>query len=129
MNLSKRKRCLCSLVNKNYNRGRNFEHRVKKFFEELGFFVVRSAGSKGAADLVVIKQDCSGLCCRVGLVQCKYGCGYINKAELERLKKLCNDLLAAGYVAITDKHGHIRFKLINDFDEEELEIFERQVEE
>lgn len=117
------------MVNKNYTRGRRFEYRVKKFFEDLGFYVVRSAGSKGVADLVVVKRDCSGMCCRVGLVQCKYGCGYINKEELRRLEKLCNELLVAGYVAFTDEKGHIRFRLIDDMDEEEMEILERQVKE
>jgi len=30
----------------NYQRGRAFEYRVKKYFEDLGYFMGRSAGSK-----------------------------------------------------------------------------------
>ena len=35
----------------NYQRGYRFEVRVRKFLEGLGFQVMRSAGSKGPADL------------------------------------------------------------------------------
>jgi Holliday junction resolvase len=38
-----------------YRRGRAFEHRVLADLEAAGFLVVRSAGSKGAADLVAVK--------------------------------------------------------------------------
>ena len=48
-----------------YNIGRRFEYRIKKWFEDRGFFVVRSAGSRGLADLVAIKGK------EVILVQCK----------------------------------------------------------
>jgi len=123
MSLKLRKRWRFSLVNKNYNRGRRFEYRVKKFFEDLGFYVVRSAGSKGLADLVIIKNGESRL------VQCKYGCGFISKKEYEDLERLCNELLVSGYIALTDKKGHIRFRFINDLSNEEVEILERQVEE
>lgn len=33
-------------------KGRRFEHEVRAFMESCGFYVVRSAGSKGAFDLV-----------------------------------------------------------------------------
>lgn len=38
--------------NSNYRRGRAFEYRVKKYLEEKGFSVIRSAGSHGKYDLV-----------------------------------------------------------------------------
>ena len=48
----------------NYQRGANFEYRVKRALEKLGFVVVRSAGSKTPADLV------AGRLGTVLLVQC-----------------------------------------------------------
>lgn len=65
------------MVNKNYNRGRAFEYRVKKHLEGKGYFVVRSAGSKGAFDLVAITtgadEDWEEYEVWVILIQCKYG--------------------------------------------------------
>jgi len=37
-----------------YHAGRRFEYRVKKMFKKRGFYVVRSAASKGVFDLVAI---------------------------------------------------------------------------
>jgi Holliday junction resolvase len=39
-----------------YKRGRQFEYRVKKHFEKLGYYVIRQYASKGAQDLTAIKQ-------------------------------------------------------------------------
>jgi Holliday junction resolvase len=44
-------------MNRRYIKGRNFEYRVKKYFEDKKYFVVRSAGSKGIADLVAIYRN------------------------------------------------------------------------
>lgn len=49
----------------NYTRGRSFEYKVRNYFKDLGWVVVRSAGSKTKADLVAMK---SGITL---LVQCK----------------------------------------------------------
>jgi len=106
-----------------YQQGANFERRVKKFFENLGFFVVRSAGSKSPADLVCVKHG------EVALVQCKYGCGYISKKEIEKFDKLCNDLYVCGYITIVDKKGHIRFRYMNDLSDEEIKQYEARFEE
>jgi Holliday junction resolvase len=48
-----------------YARGYAFERRVRQLLESLGCFVIRSAGSKGVADLVAIRLDATLL------VQCK----------------------------------------------------------
>lgn len=48
-----------------YERGSNFERRVKKEMEARGFFVVRAAGSHGPADLVAIGND------KIILISCK----------------------------------------------------------
>ena len=39
-----------------YKRGRQFEYRVQNHFRKLGYYVKRSYASKGAEDLIAIKQ-------------------------------------------------------------------------
>lgn len=48
-----------------YLRGRRFEWRVRDYLTMLGYFVVRSAGSRGPVDLVALRRG------RVLLVQCR----------------------------------------------------------
>jgi len=48
-----------------YQRGRAFEYLIRAKLRDLGFFVVRSAQSKGPVDLVAIRKDVTWL------VQCK----------------------------------------------------------
>lgn len=90
-----------------YSKGANFERRVKKELEKYGWFVVRSAGSKSPVDLVAIKY---GKCV---MYQCKYGDAKMSKKELDRFDELCRDLYTAGYLAYTDKSGHVEFKLVS----------------
>lgn len=45
-----------------YRKGANFERTVKKTFEEKGFTVVRSAGSKSEADIFVKELNLSVQC-------------------------------------------------------------------
>jgi len=113
----------------NYERGRNFEYRVKRFFEKLGYFVVRSAGSHSPCDLVCIKPDLSSFCSCVRLVQCKYGESKMSKKEEKKFREFCDELFASGYIAVTDKNGHIRFRYMQDITDDEAEIYARQVEE
>jgi Holliday junction resolvase len=54
---------------KKYAKGRRFEYVVRDALVRDGWFVVRSAGSKGIVDLVAI----SGLPSEVALVQCSVG--------------------------------------------------------
>jgi len=44
------------MVNKNYQRGRAKEYRVKKNYEECGYYVVRAAGSHSVCDLIAMKN-------------------------------------------------------------------------
>ena len=39
-----------------YSRGANFERRVKKYYEDKGFLVLRSAGSHSPIDLFAMRQ-------------------------------------------------------------------------
>ena len=48
----------------NYASGRNFEYRVRDWLESRGYTVIRSAGSRGFADLVALAPG------EVLLVQC-----------------------------------------------------------
>lgn len=48
-----------------YERGANFERKVKRILELQGMFVVRSAGSHGPVDLVGLGES------NVYLIQCK----------------------------------------------------------
>jgi len=39
-----------------YRKGHRWELKIKKMWEEKGYVVYRSAGSKGAADLIALKD-------------------------------------------------------------------------
>jgi len=45
-----------------YRKGANFERKVKRLFEEKGFTVVRSAGSKSETDIFVKELNLSVQC-------------------------------------------------------------------
>lgn len=62
-----------------YRRGRAVEHKIRSLLESEGFFVVRSAGSKGVADLVLLR---SGVCY---LVQIKRSNPRLETEEWNRL--------------------------------------------
>lgn len=52
-----------------YKKGRRFEYKVKKELEEQGYYVIRSAGSRGVFDLIAIKWDeVLGIQCKLGKV-------------------------------------------------------------
>ena len=55
------------MVNKNYIAGRRFEYKVKKYYENKGYTVLRTSGSHGFADLVAIKNDAR----IIVFIQCK----------------------------------------------------------
>ena len=75
--LLKKKRKKRISKNTAYKRGRNFEYRVKKHFEQRGYYVVRKYASKGFEDLIAIKEmsiptDSGGIeTSEVFLIQCK----------------------------------------------------------
>lgn len=69
-------------MNRRYVAGRNFEYKTKREWEEKGYLVVRSAGSKGPVDLVAIPNGQPQQ--HVVLLQCKR-CR--TRTEFERLKR------------------------------------------
>jgi Holliday junction resolvase len=88
------------MPNRNYQRGRAFEYKVKKFFEQQGCLVIRSAGSKGPIDLAVFPP--AGDPRHPFLLQCKRA--MVSKKERRELAELrCRLGLLVG-VAIPDGH-------------------------
>ncbi|MFH1486633.1 MAG: hypothetical protein ABIH46_11225 [Chloroflexota bacterium] len=81
-----------------YQRGRSAEYRARRCFEELGWLVIRSAGSKGPADICALSQD--GM---VKLIQVKRG-----KAGLGTEERAALELLAAAYPYCTVECWHWR---------------------
>lgn len=84
-----------------YEQGRALEHRVRDLLVDLGFLVIRSAGSKSVADLVALP--------RLGrtpewvpggpwLVQCKRG-GVLGPAEWNQLLSEALSVSAAPVMA------------------------------
>ena len=69
----------------NYARGRSFENRVRKYLTKADFFTIRSAGSKGKADLVAISPGGK----TVLFVQCKRS-GLIDREEWNELLELAS---------------------------------------
>ena len=105
------------MVNKNYRRGILVEYKLKKELESKGFFVVRAASSKGAADLVCVTPT------DIRLIQLKrskkaLSPNFINSMYEDDITKLqgievpdnCYKFL---YVWI-DNHGWHIFKILKD---------------
>lgn len=85
-----------------YRQGRDFEYVVRDHFLELGWVVVRSAGSKTKADLVAMR---GGLTL---LIQCKRRTW---PGPLERLEfaKIC-ELAGHPGVLARSVDGHVQFR-------------------
>ena len=79
-----------------YRRGADFERALKKHLESKGYFVVRSAGSKGPVDLVAI-----GTGAEVIFIQCKIG--KISQKELTALGELA-DVYGVDHVVATPQN-------------------------
>ncbi|NIM45408.1 MAG: hypothetical protein GTN80_06245 [Nitrososphaeria archaeon] len=75
-----------------YVKGARFERRVKRFFEDLGFLVIRSAGSK-PIDLVCIREG------EILLVECKTSIKEIRKSTLKRILEIAVPFKAKAIVA------------------------------
>ena len=57
------------MVNKNYIAGRRVEYKVKKYYEDKGYTVLRTSGSHGFADLIAVRNKESLK--RIVFIQCK----------------------------------------------------------
>ena len=87
--------------NRAYNRGRQFEYQVKNHLEKRGFFVVRSAGSKGLFDLIAVSKGV------VLAIQCKLGAN-ISKQKVEETVATAKKHGMIPVLAYSAKHGRNR---------------------
>ena len=81
-----------------YDGGADLERAAKKVLEDSGYYVIRSAGSKGVADLAALKRG------EVLLVQCKTD-GRIDPAGRVALRTVAIPLGATCLVARWYKPG------------------------
>jgi Holliday junction resolvase len=76
---------------RNYIKGRQREHILKRKLERAGWLVVRSAGSKGVFDLIAIKDKTIGL---------QVKSAKPSKQELERIVQAIKGRAIIGVVVI-----------------------------
>lgn len=69
----------------NYQRGRQFEYRVRDLYKKHGWYVLRSAGSKTVTDLVAISQGGAS----IHFIQCKAD----GKVSLKEIRELIEKAL------------------------------------
>jgi len=101
------------MASKQYEKGRNFEYKVRDKLIKAGFDVTRSAGSHGIKDLVAIKNG------SIYYIQCKYtgdNIKYFIKSNIDEIKKLHELHKVVFVVAFRPKpRSHeIRFLIIED---------------
>lgn len=94
--------------NFNYRRGRNFEYRCKRYYEKLGYFVIRSYASKGAADLYCIKP-LPHIGSEVLLIQCKNYKGTLPEYEQNNLRDLARQTGGQPIHVFKDKERKLNF--------------------
>lgn len=101
-----------------YKRGRAFDDRCKKHFEQKGYYVVRKYASKGAEDLIAIKASKVGyynektkksvfaMMSEVFLIQCKNLKveKKLKREDAERLIKLAKQCGATPLLATNPNH-------------------------
>lgn len=93
-----------------YQSGARFERRVKRHYESLDYFVVRSAGSHSPVDLVAIKKDKAIL-----FIQCKSN-GRVTPKERDELISAANRAGAIPLIVWRTKMGHaIKVRDARDF--------------
>jgi Holliday junction resolvase len=82
-------------------RGSNFERRIKKWLEERGWTVFRSAGSQSAADLIALRPGIIVLA-----VQCKASHKPVLKKEETAGLLALQKLGATTLIICRDKHSY-----------------------
>lgn len=93
-----------------YTRGAAFERKVKKYYEELGWFSVRAAGSHGVADIVSVTKLLGKTL--VNFVSCRSN-GKWTKQELQELRYAARCHGANPLTARPLKNGKIELLAIN----------------
>jgi len=100
------------MPNERYVRGANYERKLKKMYELQDYYVMKSGGSLGAADLILIKKHSQtsfeGIEPEVVLVQA----GEINPRKMDRLFKLAASCgVEARFHQIPPKRGSKKHQL------------------
>lgn len=90
----------------NYSRGADFERAVKADLEGKGWFVVRSAGSHGAVDLVAIGEG--GV---IRFIQAKIN-GKMSWKDREEITELAAEYGAEAIMASRPRRGMIDYEVI-----------------
>lgn len=88
-----------------YRKGRAFEQEVSRYLRRRGVWVIRSAGSKGAADLVAWYGG------RKALLQCKVG-SQPHRKELDTLRLMARDMEGTAWVITKPPRGEPRAFLV-----------------
>jgi Holliday junction resolvase len=73
------------MANTRYRKGADLERRIRARLEEDGYYVVRSAGSKGVLDLVAFRSG------ETLFIQVKSGKGKMTRAERMKLVDMAAD--------------------------------------
>ncbi|GIV53215.1 MAG: hypothetical protein KatS3mg038_3736 [Candidatus Kapaibacterium sp.] len=105
----------------NYTRGRALEYDAKRYFEERGYLVVRSAGSKSPVDLVCLHPSLPPL-----LVQCKYGVARLSKQDRERLLALAHAYNARACIVTRKPREEIVVELVDGISIEDDAVLQIQ---
>ena len=103
----------------NYRRGADLERAAKHHLEDNGYYVFKSAGSKGVADLVAIKGLQGIQASETLYVQCKTD-GYLLPDERVRFRQAALKSGAVPLVARWAKEGraarHVAFRELTSMD-------------
>ena len=83
-------------------RGADFERRVRRHLERDGWFVIRSAGSRGPLDLVALRRD-GHAGCEVRLIQCKVRQTHFTLNDWSLLEEAALDAGATAWLACRDR--------------------------
>ena len=94
----------------NRQRGDYFERQTRAALEQAGYYVMRSAGSYGPADLVGLKAGA-----RPVLISCKVH-GVLRKPERQRLLDVAAAAGARPLVGVREKAGHVTLMAIRTYD-------------
>jgi Holliday junction resolvase len=91
------------MPNKNYVKGANFERQVKKYYEERGYLVFRTAGSHSPADLIAFPPLGNIKEWQPILIQCK-ATDKVRLNELEELKQVALKYYLVALLAKKEKN-------------------------
>lgn len=93
------------MVSKGYKKGADFERFVSSVWESLGATVIRSAGSKGGADLIILIGN------EIIFAQCQTN-DYFAPAKIEALKEIARQHRGVAVLYWKGEKAEIRSKII-----------------